>query len=129
MTLDDIIPNFHIDLTSMVNSNFSEVMLKIAIPLAKRTYHQELTEKRKYFSSKAFKSVRLKSYARVDLRMKEEIGQIFVLDINDICDVGLVSSGEMMLNQIGKTTAKTFLLYINYIFFLGFYILLLNLKL
>ena len=70
------------------------------------TQDRKLEEKLKDISIKAFKSCGGNSFGRIDLRMRDKTGEIFVLEVNDTCGLGPGTTSEFILNSAGKTTEE-----------------------
>jgi len=65
---------------------------------------KELEERVKDIAVKAFKSCGGSSFGRVDLRMRDETGEVFVLEVNDTCGLGPGTTSEFILNLVEETT-------------------------
>jgi len=64
----------------------------------------EIEEKVKEIAINAFRACEGNSFARVDLRMRDETGEIFVLECNDTCGLGPGTSSEFILNLANDVT-------------------------
>jgi len=65
---------------------------------------KELGEKIMEIAKKAFKAVNGNEFGRVDFRMRESTGELFVLEVNDTCGLGYGTTSEFILKCYGENT-------------------------